>query len=200
MFFNFLIKIIFSLSKDIRALILIVSRTTLRHRLAGHTNRRGIAAKMGTFNGFSWSSPPARYCMRNGQSSTYVAWNYPVQTISENWVFNYVKRHSELSTRSSRRYSYERANFDETGFAMSLTVTAKVVTRSQYYGRRSVLQLGNREWATAIEAISASGWALPPCIILKGKVFIQSWSDNLPDNWRIEISPNGWTSDEIGIR
>ena len=26
-------------------------------------------------------------------------------------------------------------NFDETGFAMGLTATAKVVTRSEYYGR-----------------------------------------------------------------
>ena len=38
-------------------------------------------------------------------------------------------------------------NFDGTGFAMCLTATAKVVTWSQYYGRRSVLQPGNREWS-----------------------------------------------------
>lgn len=48
---------------------------------------------------------------------------------------------------------------------MGLTATAKVITRAEYYGRRSVLQLGNREWVTAIESISASGWALPPIII-----------------------------------
>ena len=36
-------------------------------------------------------------------------------------------------------------NFDETGFAMGLTATARVVTRAEYYGRRSVLQPGNRE-------------------------------------------------------
>jgi hypothetical protein len=36
-------------------------------------------------------------------------------------------------------------NFDETRFAMGLCVTAKVVTRAEYYGRRSVLQPGNRE-------------------------------------------------------
>jgi hypothetical protein len=51
-------------------------------------------------------------------------------------------------------------NFDETGFAMGLTLTAKVITQSEYYGRRSVLRLGNREWVTVIESISASGWAL----------------------------------------
>ena len=83
---------------------------------------------------------------------------------------------------------------------MGLTATAKVVTRAEYYGQQSLLQPGNHKWATAIETISASGWALPPCIILKGKVFIESWFDNLPDDWRIEVSPNGWTSDEIGIQ
>ena len=154
----------------------------------------------------------------------------PVQTVGDNWPTNFVKRHSELSTRFSRRYNYERAkcedpkiiqgwfdcvqrtilqygidpddiyNFDETGFAMGLTATAKVVTRSEFYGRRSLLQPGNREWVTIIEAISASGWVLPPCIIFKGKVFVKSWFDGLPGDWCFEVSPNGWTSDEIGLR
>jgi hypothetical protein len=30
-------------------------------------------------------------------------------------------------------------NFDETGFAMGLTTTAKVITRAEYYGKRSML-------------------------------------------------------------
>ena len=35
----------------------------------------------------------------------------------------------------------------------------------------------------------------------KGKVFIESWFDGgLPEDWRFEVSPNGWTSDEIGLR
>ncbi|EKV05399.1 hypothetical protein PDIG_83780 [Penicillium digitatum PHI26] len=154
----------------------------------------------------------------------------PPSTVGKNWVTNYIKRHPNLSSRFSRRYNYERAkcedpkiigewftlvqktilqygidnddiyNFDETGFAMGLTATAKVITRSEYYGRRSLLQPGNREWVTAIECTNASGWALPPCIIFKGKVFIESWFDNLPNDWRFEVSPNGWTSDEIGLR
>jgi hypothetical protein len=53
---------------------------------------------------------------------------------------------------------------------------------------------------TAIECTNATGWALPPCVIFKGKVFIESWFDGLPDDWRFEVSPNGWTSDEIGLR
>jgi hypothetical protein len=91
-------------------------------------------------------------------------------------------------------------NFDETGFAMGLISSQKVVTRAEYYGRHSILQPGNREWVTAIEAICADGYLLPPCIIFKGKVAIAGWFDDLPKDWRFEVSNNGWTTDEIGLR
>ena len=92
-------------------------------------------------------------------------------------------------------------NFDETGFAMGLTATAKVVTRAEYYRQQALLQPGNREWVTAIESINALGWALPPCIVFKGKIHLQAWYEDstLPDNWWIEVSDNGWTTDEIGL-
>jgi hypothetical protein len=77
---------------------------------------------------------------------------------------------------------------------MGLIATAKVITKSEYYGRRLVLQPGNREWVTAIEYTSAWGWALSPLIIFKGKVFIKGWFDGSPIDWRFEVSPNGWTS------
>ncbi|OGE47182.1 hypothetical protein PENARI_c057G04216 [Penicillium arizonense] len=154
----------------------------------------------------------------------------PTTSVGQNWVANFVKRHPELSSRFSRRYDYQRAkcedpkiiyewfnlvqktilqygidpddiyNFDETGFAMGLIATAKIVTRAEYYGRRVLLQPGNRAWVTTIECINASGWALPPCVIFKGKVYIESWFDGRPEDWRFEVSPNGWTSDEIGLR
>ena len=72
-------------------------------------------------------------------------------------------------------------NFDETGFAMGLISAQKVVTRAEYYGRRSILQPGNREWVTAIEAICADGYSLPPYVIFAGKVYIAGWfKSNLP--------------------
>lgn len=42
------------------------------------------------------------------------------------------------------------------------------------------LQPGNREWVTAIEAICADGYSLPPCVIFEGRVAIASWFENLP--------------------
>lgn len=85
---------------------------------------------------------------------------------------------------------------------MGLIATAKVVTRAKYYGRRSLLQPGNREWVTSIECTNASGWALPPCLIFKGKVFVRSWFEDpaLPHDWQFELSLNRWMSDEIGLR
>ncbi|OBT38517.1 hypothetical protein VE00_11195 [Pseudogymnoascus sp. WSF 3629] len=86
-----------------------------------------------------------------------------IQTVGEKWVRNFVNRHKELQTRFSRRYNYQRAlcedpkmiqewfnliqitimqygilpddiyNFDETGFAMGLTATTRVITRAEYY-------------------------------------------------------------------
>ena len=140
----------------------------------------------------------------------------PIQTVGKNWVSTYVKRHPELDTRFSRPYNYKRAkcedpkfitewfdlvqktslkygihkddiyNFDETGFAMGLTATAKVVTRAEYYGRRSLLQPGNREWVTAIECTGASGYSLPPMIIFKGKLHVGGWAEELklPGDWQ----------------
>ncbi|CEJ62624.1 hypothetical protein PMG11_11119 [Penicillium brasilianum] len=152
-------------------------------------------------------------------------------TVGKNWPSTFINRRPELRTRFSRRYDYQRAlnedpksirkwfatvqsvidengiqpediyNFDETGFAMGLISSQKVVTRAEYYGRRSLLQPGNREWVTAIESICADGYPLPPCIVFKGKVAIAGWFDEiLPKDWRIEVSKNGWTTDEIGLR
>jgi hypothetical protein len=153
----------------------------------------------------------------------------PIQTVGVNWTTTFVKRHPNLSSRYSKRYNYERAknedpkiiqawfdlvqrtilqygitpsdiyNFDETGFAMGQTSSAKVITRADYYGKRGLLQPGNREWVTVIECISAAGYALPPYIIFKHKSLNLGWAEGLPQNWMLENSPNGWTSDEISL-
>lgn len=93
-------------------------------------------------------------------------------------------------------------NFDETGFATGLIATAKVITRSEMAGKPNLVQPGNREWVTAIECIGTRGVVLPSCIIFKAKVHIGAWYQEpmLPRDWRIKVSENGWTTDEIGLR
>src|SRR4051812_1855043 len=92
-------------------------------------------------------------------------------------------------------------NFDETGFMMGVISTAIVVTSSERAGRAKAKQPGNREWVTMIQAISADGWALPPFIVIKGAYILDSWYQEfkLPRAWRIAVSDNGWTINEIGL-
>ena len=156
-----------------------VPHTTLRRRLAGCTNRHESHANSHKLTQIEeesllkWilsmdsrgAAPRPATVQEMANLLLKLHGTTPVQTVGENWVLNYVKRHPELSTRFSRRYNYERAkcedpkiihewfdrvqcmilqygidpddiyNFDETGFAMGLTATAKVVTRAEYYDR-----------------------------------------------------------------
>lgn len=95
--------------------------------------------------------------------------SHPPPTVGKNWPSTFINRREEIRSRFSRRYDYQRAlnkdpksirewfatmqrvineygiqpediyNFDETRFAMGLISTQKVVTRAEYYGRRSIL-------------------------------------------------------------
>ena len=140
--------------------------------------------------------------------------------VGANWSSKFIKRRPELKSSFSQQYNYQRAkceepevikkwferiqivimqhgialkdiyNFNETGYAMGLVATAKVVTRADLAGKPCLFQAGNREWVTSIECIGSTGYVLPLCIIFKGKVHIQGWYEDeaLPDNWRIEVS------------
>jgi hypothetical protein len=92
-------------------------------------------------------------------------------------------------------------NFDETGFMMGVITSQLVVTSSEMNGKRKKVQPGNREWITVIQGINATGWAIPPFIIFAGKVLISSWykETDIPHDWVITVSSNGWTTNELGV-
>lgn len=152
------------------------------------------------------------------------------QRVGINWVAKFVKRHPELSSVYNRKFDYQRAkcedpklislwfklvrdtiekygvteedifNFDETGFQMGVISTSKVITASERKGRPRTTQPGNRKWVTAIEAINAKGWSIPPFIIFDGKLHQTTWyQSGIPATWRIAVSDNGWTNDELGL-
>ena len=153
----------------------------------------------------------------------------PPQPVGKNWVSRFIQSQLELQTKWTRRFHSQRAlsedpvaitawfklveetrqtygvldqdiyNFDETGFAMGVAGTSKVVTSSDRVGRAVVVQPGNRQWVTAIECVNASGWCLPPLVILSGKVHQNSWYNGLPPDWVIGVSDNGWTTDQLGV-
>ncbi|KAL1952664.1 hypothetical protein VTO42DRAFT_4565 [Malbranchea cinnamomea] len=60
-------------------------------------------------------------------------------------------------------------NFDEVGFLMGIIATTRVVTDSEKNLRPNLIQPENRELATVIQGVNASGWYLPPMFIVKGK-------------------------------
>jgi FtsZ-binding cell division protein ZapB len=79
--------------------------------------------------------------------------------------------------------------------------TSKVITSAERTQRPRTIQPGNREWVTIVEAVNATGWALPPLIIFAGKQQQASGHQNpaIPAEWAIAMSQNGWTTDEIGM-
>ena len=149
--------------------------------------------------------------------------------VGKNWVDNFVKRTPELQKRWSRPYDYQRAacedpaaiqrwfdliqetklkygitdddiyNFDETGFIMGKILSQMVITGSEAAGRKKVIQPGNREWVTIIQGVSAAGHLLPPFVIFAGSVLINTWFKDLPRDWILEVSPNGWTNNQLAL-
>lgn len=92
-------------------------------------------------------------------------------------------------------------NFDETGFMMGFIFPGMVVTTSDSRGKVKLAQPGNREWATVIQGVNAYGWAISPFIILAAQYHLANWYQecNLPPDWRIATTDNGWTTNEVGL-
>lgn len=139
------------------------------------------------------------------------------------WAKNFVQRQPELTTRFQQRYDYQKAkcedqtiirgwfmllentiakygivesdiyNFDETGFLMGFITTGMVVTSSNRVGKAKVVQPGNREWVTVIQAVNFRGSTVPPYIVVKGQNHLAPWyeDERLPPHWRVNTSSNG---------
>jgi hypothetical protein len=91
-------------------------------------------------------------------------------------------------------------NFDEAGFTMGKITTQLVVTGSERRGRPKSVQPGNREWVTVIAAINAAGWSIPPFLIFAGQYHLSAWyEEDIPRDWAIGVSDNGWTNNELGV-
>jgi hypothetical protein len=52
-----------------------------------------------------------------------------------------------------------------------------------------------------IQGINACGWAIPLFIILAGIYHLSAWyeDNNIPQDWAISVSENGWTTNELSI-
>ena len=110
----------------------------------------------------------------------------------------------ELVRNTITKYSICEAdiyNFDETGFMMGVISTGMVVTSSDGRTQAKKTQPGNREWVTVVQAVSSVGYTVPPYIIMAGKNHLDSWYNEVefPPQWRVGVSSNGWTTNELGL-
>jgi hypothetical protein len=145
------------------------------------------------------------------------------------WASNFVKREPGVKSRMTRQRDRQRVlcsdpavigpwfdlvqnvkakygildddtyNFDETGFMMGVGNRVRVVTASERRTEPIGVQQGDREWVTLIAAINAMGWAIAPYLIFKAKEINEAWYPDLKSQWRIGVSDNGWTTNELGV-
>jgi hypothetical protein len=92
-------------------------------------------------------------------------------------------------------------NFDEAGFMMGKITTQLVVIGAERRGRPKAIQPGNREWVIVIQSVNAASWTIPPFLVFTGQYHLSAWYEesDIPRDWAIAISDNGWTTNEIGV-
>lgn len=152
------------------------------------------------------------------------------QPLGKNWVQSFIKRNPSVRVHRSRAIDSQRVNgastniirpwfkhlaipeimaikaanrynMDETGILEGRGSNGLVLGSSEARSIRKK-QPGSRAWTSLIECISATGKALPPLVIYKGKSVQQQWFplDLTPfDSWRFTATDNGWTSDPTAL-
>jgi hypothetical protein len=150
----------------------------------------------------------------------------PPPTIGSHWLKRFFQRHPEYRIRKrraidlDRKKSHEPAtiqawfeklratidsygiteediyNFDETGFNIGIGRDQWIITREfskpVWTGSNT-----NREYATVIEAVSATGHVIPPFIIFAAKCVLQGWFDKTEIGKWIGVTETGYVNDLI---
>ncbi len=155
---------------------------------------------------------------------------HPEIRLGKRWVARFLKRNPILKTQRTRRIESARVNgatgpiirtwfnllaipavrgilaanrynMDEYGLMEGQGVNGLVVGSSK---TRAVQRKdpGSRAWTSFIECVSATGVALPPAVIFKGKSVQQQWfsteTEGL-DNWIFTATEKGWTSQSVAV-
>ncbi|KAG7003073.1 putative acyl-coenzyme A synthetase [Fusarium oxysporum f. sp. conglutinans] len=150
--------------------------------------------------------------------------------LGKHWTTRFVKRHLELSTKLGKRQEAARfdgftpkavnwyfdireneygwikpentVNVDEGGIMVGFGLDSLVIGSSDPKKKAMLKGVQSRTWTSFIEAVTATGRALKPGIIFKGKELQKQWFLNefeLIADWHYITSPNGWTDNHIAL-
>ena len=91
-------------------------------------------------------------------------------------------------------------NFDKSGFLIGKISSQLVVTGSEKPRKRKKLQPSDCKWVTLVQGVGATGKVILLFLILAGKVLISNWfTEDLPRDWVINVSPTGWTNNNLSL-
>jgi 4-hydroxybenzoate polyprenyltransferase len=92
---------------------------------------------------------------------------------------------------------------DEAGIMEGFGENGLVVRSLERRSIKKKKEPGSRAWTSFVECISATGHALEPLIIFKGKSVQQQWFPNelksLKD-WEFTATGRGWTTDNTAVK
>ncbi|RYC79914.1 hypothetical protein BFJ63_vAg17206 [Fusarium oxysporum f. sp. narcissi] len=150
--------------------------------------------------------------------------------LGKSWTTRFIKRHSKLSTKLGKRQEAAKfdgftpkavnwyfdirengygwikpentVNVDEGGIMAGFGLENLIIGSSDPKKKALLKGVQSCTWTSFIEAITATGRALKPGIIFKGKELQKQWFLNefaLIADWHYITSPNGWTDNHIAL-
>jgi hypothetical protein len=92
-------------------------------------------------------------------------------------------------------------NLGDMSFLMGPITIRMVITRMSREERARSIRRQDKEVASAIECISADGWCVPPLLVVKAKLPLDTWyaEGSFPDEWVIKTTEHGWPDNDSGL-
>ena len=175
-------------------------------------------------------NPPPHAQIREFARRILLAQGHPQPSIGKDWMARFIRRNPILRTQRARKidsvrvngatgsiiqawWAYlrvplvtailpaNRYNMDEFGLMEGQGVNGLVVgsTHTRAIQRKTP---GSRAWTSFIECISATGLALPPTVIFKGKSVQQQWfltdKEDL-GGWLFTATDKGWVNQTVAL-
>jgi 4-hydroxybenzoate polyprenyltransferase len=149
--------------------------------------------------------------------------------LGKNWVDRFVARHTDIEMKLSRVRDYARKrcvtkkslteyydglnwvinnkriprqhtyNVDEAGVQLGET-NGGIVAGTVLTPVSERIKSGNSTWSSIIEAASADGQRLKPCIIFTGENLQGQWFPEAFSDWKYTTRPSGWSNADIFMK